>query len=158
MAPPNDINTFRTLWRKAKHCIAIRCTVKVEQMISMEKSSALYCGEKFCVAVYYDVLYRSTKWNQYLLNTLELHRNVMYTTLWCTALCVGRPNDIFILKALLQKSITLLLSFSFIFCNQIHHLYLPANWQDWKLWHNINLDLFQTEIFQGGKILSTRQV
>ena len=62
------------------------------------------------------------------------------TTMHC--LWVSRANDIFILKALPPKSIAL--SLPFIFCNQIHHLYLsPANWQDWKLWQHINLDLLQ---------------
>ena len=30
-----------------------------------------------------------------------------------------------------------------IFWNQIHIIYLSANWQHWKIWQHINLDLIQ---------------
>ena len=70
-----------------------------------------------------------------------MHYDSPSSALHYDALCVGWANDIFILKALPLKSIAL--SLPFIFGNQIHHLYLRANWLDWKLWQHINLDLLQ---------------
>ena len=83
--------------------------------------------------------------SMHLCNTIiywiHMHYDSPSSALHYDALCVGWANDIFILKALPLKSIAL--SLPFIFGNQIHHLYLRANWLDWKLWQHINQDLLQ---------------
>ena len=98
-------------------------------------SSALHY-DALCIMMHFVLwctLYHYALWHSREKQSFGLHYD---------ALPVSRANDIFILKALPPKSIAL--SLPFIFCNQIHHLYLPpANWQDWKLWQHINLDLLQ---------------